>query len=72
MKPMSDEWIEAVCRRGQGEHACAFLALSAGWECAKGMPGVATVIRRRLDEGTMKAQGDHCSGPPQYIEAVPA
>lgn len=58
--------LQQVCRPGAGSQTCAYLMLSnAGFQCAKG--GVAQMyIDLRLAEGTMKAIGDNCSGPPNF------
>jgi hypothetical protein len=62
-----DEWpgmdyIEAVCRIGQGALCCRYLTMGAdGWHCAKNTP-----LRRLLDErvaaGAINARGDNCEG----------
>lgn len=62
-----DEHVDTVCRPGAGPETCAYLTLRPvddrmGYSCAKFMPGVREAIEERLIEGTMKAQGDNCSG----------
>lgn len=62
---LTDEHIRDVCRMGQGAACCSFLILgSGGFECAKGTSLEQTLRVRR--EFGMTAQGDNCSGPPDY------
>lgn len=61
MPAVTREHAEKVCKFGQGEGTCAFLALSDGFECTKGT-GAEITIRDRLAEGSMKAKGDNCGG----------
>lgn len=58
---IADEKLKSVCLLGQGDKTCAFVTCGAdGFECAKGT-FVESIIRRRLAEGTMRAQGDNCN-----------
>ena len=61
MAEISQEHAKQVCKFGQGENTCAFLALSSGFECTKDT-GAEMMIRQRLAEGTMKAKGDYGGG----------
>lgn len=56
-----------VCKFGQGPATCAFLIIAGedGLQCAKGS-GYERVIQTRLSEGTMRAKGEYCSGPPEF------
>lgn len=71
-RPLPDGHLEAVCRIGQGEKCCAYLAMGGpvedlpGWTCAKDMPTIRAAIALRLAAGTMTAKGDNCSGPPDF------
>lgn len=60
--------VAAVCRPGDRENCCAFIASDAppSFFCAKGDPLLVLAIRERLAEGSMGARGDNCSGPPDY------
>jgi hypothetical protein len=51
---------------GQGNATCAFLSFRGYFACAKGT-SVGNLINQRLAEKTMKAQGDNCSGPPDFV-----
>jgi hypothetical protein len=64
MRP-TNEHIDTVCRPGCGASSCAFLMFGGGFECAKGGE-FELFIRRRLADETMTAQGDNCSGPPDF------
>jgi hypothetical protein len=61
-----DEIVQSVCGLGRGEGCCAFLTARNGFECAKALPGLDSAIRARLEAGEMTAQGDNCSGPPDF------
>lgn len=59
---ISDETSINICKIGQGDECCRYLACGAdGFECLKN-----TSLRRLLDErvefGTMNAKGDNCLG----------
>src|SRR3954471_2560421 len=41
---ITDDHAKNVCRLGQGEKCCAFLASRARWECAKDIPGIRDAI----------------------------
>ncbi|GEM_PF-2275102 len=57
--------IKTLCKSGQGRLTCSFLAMAAphGMCCAKGTAFESAIRSRRP---TMKAQGDNCSGPPDF------
>jgi hypothetical protein len=61
---LTDKHAQNVCRIGQGERTCSFLANGAnGWECLKGTSLEAHILSRRAK---MVAKGDNCSGPPHF------
>jgi hypothetical protein len=70
---IADDHLNAVCRRGQGSACCAFLASHnlSDFYCAKQDPDLLRVIQSRLVEGSMGAQGNNCSGPPDYALSSP-
>ncbi|MFA6493316.1 MAG: hypothetical protein WCV58_04215 [Patescibacteria group bacterium] len=61
MAAVPDEKAREVCKFGQGEETCAFLALSDGFECIKGT-NAEYIVRERLADGIMKPKGDYCGG----------
>jgi hypothetical protein len=67
-EPIDQERITNVCKLGQGNAACAFLAMSMspGFGCAK-RSSLEDTIRQRIQEGSMGAKGDNCSGPPAFV-----
>lgn len=57
---------DTVCKMGQGGATCSFLMFGGSqFECAKGSPFESN-IRQRLKEGSIRAVGDNCSGPPDF------
>lgn len=65
-KALPKEKVDTLCLPGMGELTCSFLALGPnGLMCAKG-----TIIENRIvfrrNEGSMRAKGDNCSGPPDF------
>lgn len=70
--PLSDEQLNLVCKIGQGDNCCSYIACLPPFEfvCAKQMPDIFLAIERRRAEGTMSAKGDNCSGPPNYIARI--
>jgi hypothetical protein len=57
---------ETVCKKGRGEMTCSFLGVSSTtYVCLKGS-SMESNIRTRIQEGTMRAKGDNCSGPPKF------
>ena len=59
---LTEEHVEGVCQRGQGEATCSFLSIGpGGFQCAKDT-ALEGVIRQRLAAGTMSAKGDNCEG----------
>ncbi|MEK7640376.1 MAG: hypothetical protein AAB389_00040 [Patescibacteria group bacterium] len=66
MPILSDKQVEKVCGLGKGEKTCSFLTMSAyGFECAK-KTAIEKIIKERREAGTMNAQGNNCSGPPNF------
>ena len=64
--PLPNGHEEKVCKAGCGEATCAFLTAGGdGFRCAKDSV-IEKNIRQRLAEGTMRAKGDNCSGPPDF------
>ena len=58
--------LKNVCKIGQGEATCSFLAFGAdGWSCLKGT-ALEGAIRERRANGTINAKGDNCSGQPHF------
>ena len=59
---LSKDYVEKICKLGQGEKCCAFLMKSLGGDfaCAKGS-SIESVIRERLGQGTMISKGDNCT-----------
>jgi len=63
-KISSDNHLKQVCKPGQGEGACRYLVMMPGeFSCAKGS-NLQSAIDQRAP--TMGAQGDNCSGTPDY------
>ena len=66
MATIPADHVKAVCRLGEGKATCAFLTIGMGGaECAKG-DVFESAVRARLKTGSMGAQGDNCSGPPDF------
>ncbi|MDB5194668.1 MAG: hypothetical protein JWN50_682 [Parcubacteria group bacterium] len=64
---VSEEHAEKVCKIGNGAATCIFVMQSGGqWECAKGSDFERAIKTRRDDSHGMVAQGDNCSGPPDF------
>lgn len=69
MAEITQKQATDVCLLGHGADCCAFLAAgggSLGWKCAKDIPSVRDAILARRAAGMMTAQGDNCSGPPDF------
>jgi len=63
---IKDEQVKTLCKMGKGEQCCSFLVMSGdGFSCAK-KTDLAGHIYYRRSLGTMTAQGDNCSGPPNF------
>jgi len=63
-----DGYGKTMCKEGQGEATCSFLAVGAvGLVCLK-CSSMEANIRNRLREGSMGSKGDNCSGPPDFIK----
>jgi len=55
---MTVEEAKKCCKLGQGSECCAFLVMGAKFECIRlAYPSSATIFKR-LEEGTMVAQGE--------------
>jgi hypothetical protein len=63
--PMEVGTAVARCRLGNGSECCSFLGWDKRWACLKNSDLAIVILERRL-AGTMKAMGDHCSGPPEF------
>lgn len=63
----TDAQLTRVCKLGKGKATCSFLVFDAdnGFTCAKGT-GLEKILAQRREQGTMRAQGDNCSGPPAF------
>lgn len=65
----SEQHRRQVCRYGQGAGCCCFLASGVGrWMCLKGSNLALSVLARKPG---MFAQGDNCSGPPDFTPTLP-
>ncbi len=63
---IAEERANKVCKIGQREKTCSYLAFSSGgYTCEKGSAFEAR-IRDRRAAGSMYAKGDNCSGPPFF------
>jgi hypothetical protein len=57
-----DELLKNICKIGQGDKCCRFLACgSDGFECLK-HTSLAATLNARVVAGTMNAIGDNCDG----------
>ncbi|MBU6231096.1 MAG: hypothetical protein KGI45_01080 [Patescibacteria group bacterium] len=61
--PLSEDRVKTLCKMGRGPDTCSFLIAGTGMCCAKGSVFEQAILERRP---TMKAQGDNCSGPPEF------
>lgn len=66
--PSDPEFRDSICRPGEGAATCSYLTLGDGYECAKGSPSLYYAIKAHRPE--MTAQGDNCSGPPAFEQAI--
>jgi hypothetical protein len=54
------------CQLGKGRDCCSFLGIGpGGFVCLKESIFEPTIILRRA-EGSIRAMGDHCQGPPEF------
>lgn len=62
------EHVERVCRPGQGEKTCRFLASRElpKYFCVKSDPELWAFVNARAAEGHLGSKGDNCSGPPDF------
>lgn len=61
-----DEHLMKVCKGVGGSSTCAFILMSAHFTCTKGTE-LEALLRSRVTEGTIRARGDNCSGPPDFV-----
>jgi hypothetical protein len=61
----SEKHLSEVCKLGSGPACCRYLAFAARFECQK-QGELRAVIDARSAAGTMKAQGDNCTGAPDF------
>jgi len=58
----TEKHVKKVCKPGQGENACCFLATgSNGWSCEKS-GDLRKIIEKRVDTNTINAKSDNCDG----------
>lgn len=57
---------DTLCLAGAGKATCRFLTFGpGGWQCAKGSD-LEAYLNARVVRGTLQAQGDNCSGFPEF------
>jgi hypothetical protein len=62
---LSKEQVKNICKDGQGSKTCAYLTIGdRQGDCSKGTAFEEAIRVRRL---SMRAKGDNCSGPPDFI-----
>lgn len=68
-KPVSvdDKRAKDICKYGRGPEACRYLMMGDGLHCAKGSDFQSAIDERAPD---MRAQGDNCSGQPDFASIV--
>jgi len=67
MSKLDEKHLKNVCKLGGGAFTCSYLGMGAeGAECFKGT-GFQRIIDQRRAEKSMRAMGDNCSGPPNFI-----
>lgn len=65
-----EDYIDNVCKMGQREDTCAYLALGRnGFECAKDSE-LRLYIEHRLAAGTLRAKGDNCPGWSEVVRTL--
>lgn len=65
--PVPFGYEKTVCKVGEGSTTCRFCAASNGaYTCTKGTYIEATIRARADGSEPMTAQGDNCSGPPNF------
>jgi len=60
-----DRRLDQVCRAKQGSESCRYLVMNEeGLACSKG-----SNLQQTIDDqaDSMRAKGDNCSGPPDFI-----
>jgi hypothetical protein len=63
--PIPRDYERDICKASRGKDTCAFLSISNGWKCLKGSSMEETILEK-MQEGSMSAQADNCSGPPDF------
>lgn len=69
---MNDEKVKNVCKVGQGQDCCRYLAVGGdGFECLKNT-SIAKLLDYRVKTGTINARGDNCDGDdmPDFIKEL--
>lgn len=67
-EPIDDKRATDICKKGRGAATCAFLCMipsTTSFACAKHST-IEDNLRQRLQEGSMRAKSDNCSGPPAF------
>lgn len=65
---MTNQYLKEVCKIGQLEKTCKYIALgSKGFICGKTDSVLSVAIRRMKD---MVAQGDNCAGDPDVLDPI--
>jgi hypothetical protein len=67
--PVTHKQLEQLCKLGCMTATCAYLSNNGQFCCTKGTEMEPAIRERRL---TMTAQGDNCSGPPDFTPTNPA
>lgn len=62
--------VTSVCQVGQGAQTCSYLCHQGGWACAKGSNFQKVIDAKRVSPEGMKAMGNNCSGPPDFIPTI--
>ena len=65
---VTPEQTVKLCKKAQGAKTCRFLTIGGpemDFQCAKGSE-MHDYLNRRALEGNLKAQGDNCTGPPDF------
>lgn len=63
--PVDENRSKEVCKIGQGSATCMFLGMQPSFVCLKHTQ-LDSLLRKSLEEGSMVAKGDNCSGPPAF------
>lgn len=65
MAKISNEHVKEICKVGSGSSTCSYLMMGTGWECTKDTAFEYTINERRKQR-TINAEGDNCSGSPDF------